>query len=56
MRVAIALNTMRTAAQPDSSKMPTQTNVAHNTHNIINNKYVLRFMYCSQKINGMPDG
>lgn len=38
MRVATALNTISMAAQHDSNKMPTQRNVAHNTHKTINDK------------------
>lgn len=56
IRVATALKTISTAAQPDNSKMPTQTNVAHKTHSIMSDKYILRSIYCSQKMNGIPDG
>lgn len=56
MIVATALKTINTAAHNDNSKMPTQTNVAHSAHKIINDKYVRNVMYCSQNINGIPDG
>lgn len=56
MRTATALKTISTAAQPDNSRRPTQMNVAHSTHSMISDKYNRRSIYCSQKMNGIPDG
>lgn len=56
INVAIELKMMRTAAQHDSSRIPTQMNAAASAHKIINDKKMRRFMYCSQNMNGMPDG
>lgn len=56
INVAIALNAINDAAHNDNNKIPTQTNAAHNAHKIINDKYVRNVIYCSQNVNGMPDG
>lgn len=54
--VATALNTTSIAAQHDNNKIPTQINVAHSAANMISERYVLNVIYCSQNMNGIPDG
>lgn len=56
INMATELKVMRTAAQHDSKKIPAQTNAAANAHKMNSSKKVRRLMYCSQNMNGMPDG
>lgn len=56
INVAIALKTIKIAAQTDSNKMPTKNIAATFAQHNINARDVRKFMYCSQNINGMPDG
>lgn len=56
INVATELKMMRTAAQTESRRIPTQMNAAANAHKMINSKKMRRLMYCSQNMNGMPDG
>lgn len=56
MSVATALKHTSVAPHTDSNKMQTQTNVAASVANKMSPTKVRSVMYCSQKINGMPDG
>lgn len=56
MSVAMALNTINSAAHTDNSSTPTRNIAATLAHIRINANDTRRFMYCSQNMNGMPDG
>lgn len=54
--VAMELNTISTAAQYDNRSIPAHRKAVTSAQKIIRAKNSLRFMYCSQNMNGIPDG
>lgn len=55
VKEAKTLNTTSTAAHTDNNKMETNTKAATKQQHKIKDSEDLKFMYCSQNINGMPE-
>lgn len=56
MTVTTALKHTNVAAHHDSNRTQTDTKIAAITANKMSAKYARNVMYCSQNMNGMPDG